>query len=38
MIKPLLDPRQFNLSNVDDAYALIEQRQAQGKVVISINS
>ena len=38
MIKPLLDPRQFDLDTVDDAYALIEQRQAQGKVVISIRS
>ncbi len=37
MIKPLLDARPFNLETVDDAYALIEQRQAQGKVVVSIN-
>jgi NADPH:quinone reductase-like Zn-dependent oxidoreductase len=37
MIKPLLDARQFDLDTVDDAYALIEQRQAQGKVVVSIN-
>jgi NADPH2:quinone reductase len=36
-IKPLVDPRQFQLDTVDDAYALIEQRQAQGKIVISIN-
>jgi NADPH2:quinone reductase len=37
MIKPLLDPRPFDLATVGDAYTLIEQRQAQGKVVISIN-
>jgi NADPH:quinone reductase len=37
MIKPLLDSRQFDLGTVGDAYALIEQRQAQGKVVISID-
>jgi NADPH2:quinone reductase len=38
MIKPLLDARQFALDAVDDAYALIEQRQAQGKVVIGIGN
>lgn len=37
MIKPLLDSHQFDLATVGDAYARIEQRQAQGKVVISIN-
>lgn len=37
MIKPLLDARQFDLDTVDEAYALIEQRRAQGKVVISIS-
>lgn len=37
MIKPQLDPHAFDLGTVDDAYALIEQRQAQGKVVITIN-
>lgn len=37
MIKPLLDPREFDLATVDDAYALIEQRQTRGKLVISIN-
>lgn len=37
MIKPLLDARQFDLAAVGDAYALIEGRQAQGKVVISID-
>ena len=36
-IKPLLDSRPFNLASVEDAYALIEKRQAKGKVVISIN-
>ncbi|UGB37044.1 zinc-dependent alcohol dehydrogenase family protein [Frateuria soli] len=35
-IRPLLDARPFTLETVDDAYALIEQRQAQGKVVVSI--
>ena len=37
MIQPLLDPRTFNLETVGDAHALIEQRQAQGKVVVSID-
>lgn len=37
MIQPMLDARPFNLATVDDAYALIEQRQAQGKVVIGID-
>jgi NADPH2:quinone reductase len=36
-IKPLLDEHLFDLKTAGDAYALIEQRQAQGKVVISIN-
>jgi NADPH2:quinone reductase len=38
MIKPLLDPHYFDLDTVDEAYSLVESRQAQGKVVISINS
>lgn len=37
MIMPLLDARTFNLETVGDAYALIEQRRAQGKVVVSID-
>lgn len=37
LIKPRLDARVFNLTTVEDAYALIEQRQAQGKVVVSID-
>jgi NADPH2:quinone reductase len=36
-IRPLLDPRRFDLETVGDAYALIEQRQAQGKVVINLD-
>lgn len=36
-IRPLLDPRRFGLETVGDAYTLIEQRQAQGKVVISLD-
>lgn len=37
MLQPMLDARRFNLKTVGDAYALIEQRQAQGKVVIGID-
>jgi len=33
---PKLDPRTFTLSDVAEAYALIENRQAQGKLVIDI--
>lgn len=36
MIKPVVDARPFDLETVGDAYTLIEQRQARGKVVISI--
>ncbi|HWU75156.1 MAG TPA: zinc-dependent alcohol dehydrogenase family protein [Rhodanobacter sp.] len=36
MIRPLLDSRRFGLDRIEHAYALIEQRQAQGKVVIDI--
>lgn len=35
-VRTLLDARPFDLSTVADAYALVEQRQAQGKVVVSI--
>ena len=38
MIKPLLDSRHFGLDGIEDAYALVEQRQARGKVVIDIDS
>ncbi|WP_322045845.1 zinc-dependent alcohol dehydrogenase family protein [Paraburkholderia sp. J67] len=31
-----LDARRFTLANVDDAHALVETRQAEGKVVIDI--
>lgn len=35
-IKPRLDPRGFDLASIEAAHALIEQRQAQGKVVVDI--
>lgn len=35
MIQPVLDAREFDLASVDEAYALVEQRQARGKVVVS---
>ncbi len=31
-----LDPRRFTLANVDEAHALVESRQAEGKVVVDI--
>jgi NADPH:quinone reductase len=33
---PLLDPRRFTLENVDEAYALIRERAAKGKLVVDI--
>lgn len=36
MIKPLVEPRDFGLKDIEAAHALIESRQAQGKVVVSI--
>jgi NADPH:quinone reductase len=33
-LRPLLDPRPFTLANALDAYALIEQRKARGKLVV----
>ena len=36
MIKPLVDSLSFSLGDVDAAYALVESRQAHGKVVVSI--
>ena len=35
-LRPRLDPRRFTLSNVDDAHAAIEDRSAQGKIVVDI--
>lgn len=35
-LAPRLDERRFTLSNVADAYALIENRQANGKLVVEI--
>ncbi len=35
-LRPRLDPRRFNLSNVGDAHAAIEDRSAQGKIVVDI--
>jgi NADPH:quinone reductase len=35
-LRPRLDPRHFNLSNVADAHAAIEDRSAQGKIVVDI--
>lgn len=36
-ILPRVDPRRFDLATVGEAYALQEQRQAQGKLVIDID-
>jgi NADPH2:quinone reductase len=35
-LQVLLDAHRFGLDTVGEAYALIEQRQARGKVVIDI--
>ncbi|HLG81886.1 MAG TPA: zinc-dependent alcohol dehydrogenase family protein [Bradyrhizobium sp.] len=35
-LRPRLDPRRFNLSNVDAAHAAIEDRSAKGKIVVDI--
>jgi NADPH:quinone reductase len=35
-LRPLLDPHQFTLANALDAYELLEQRQARGKLVVEI--
>ena len=35
-LMPLLDSRAFTLANVLDAYALIEQRKARGKLVVEL--
>jgi len=36
-VRPRLDARTFDLATLNDAYALIEQRQALGKVVVDID-
>jgi NADPH:quinone reductase len=36
-LRPRLDPRRFSLSNVDAAHAAIEDRSAQGKIVVDID-
>ena len=35
-LRPRLDPRRFKLSNVAEAHAAIEDRSAQGKIVVDI--
>jgi NADPH:quinone reductase len=35
-LRPPLDPRRFNLSNVDAAHAVIEDRSAKGKILVGI--
>ena len=35
-IKPLLDPRRFTLDSAAEAHRLIENRSANGKIVIDI--
>jgi NADPH:quinone reductase len=35
-ITPMLDAHHFDLTSVDDAYALIESRKAAGKVVVEV--
>lgn len=37
-LKPRVDARDFDLESVGDAHALVESRQAQGKVVIDVAS
>lgn len=37
-ISPLVDARRFDLTSVDDAYEVLQSRQALGKVVIDINN
>jgi NADPH:quinone reductase len=36
MIRPIVDSRRFDLASVGDAYALVESKEAQGKVVIDV--
>jgi NADPH:quinone reductase-like Zn-dependent oxidoreductase len=35
-LRPRLDPRRFNLMNVDAAHAAVEDRSANGKIVVEI--
>ncbi len=35
-IAPRVDPRRFNLAAVEDAHRAVEQRQANGKIVIEV--
>ncbi|MFJ2477546.1 zinc-dependent alcohol dehydrogenase family protein [Streptomyces sp. NPDC087659] len=37
LLTPLLDPRRFTLETVPDAHAAIEDRTAQGKIVVDID-
>lgn len=36
LLRPRVDARHFDLNSVGDAYALVENRQAKGKIVIDI--
>jgi NADPH:quinone reductase-like Zn-dependent oxidoreductase len=36
-LRPVLDPRQFSLENIQEAYDAIENRSAKGKLVVTIN-
>jgi len=36
-LRPRLDPRRFDLANVDEAHAAIEDRSAAGKIVVDID-
>ena len=35
-LRPRLDPRRFNLSSAADAHAAIEDRSAQGKIIVDV--
>lgn len=37
-ITPRVDPRRFDLSSVADAYAVMDSRQAKGKVVVDVDA
>lgn len=36
LVRPRLDPRVFSLETVEDAYATLTERRAEGKIVVSI--
>ncbi|MEV4624273.1 zinc-dependent alcohol dehydrogenase family protein [Asanoa sp. NPDC049573] len=36
VLRPILDPRRFTLSTVDDAYAVVENGTGNGKIVVDI--